>query len=49
VAEHFELDDVIDPAETRAVVSSTFAAASPARGRATGVRQARSRGFIDTW
>jgi acetyl-CoA carboxylase carboxyltransferase component len=39
----FEIDDVIDPAETRAVVAATLAAAAPAmppppRGR-----------FVDTW
>ena len=39
----FELDDVIDPAESRRLISATFAAASHAdRG------QAPSR-FVDTW
>ena len=42
VAAHFELDDVIDPAETRSVVSATFAAATHPRTRG-------SRGFVDTW
>ncbi|MGI9019770.1 MAG: acyl-CoA carboxylase subunit beta [Solirubrobacterales bacterium] len=36
----FELDDVIDPADTRRVVSATFAAAAPA---------ATSGRFVDTW
>jgi acetyl-CoA carboxylase carboxyltransferase component len=38
----FEIDDVIDPADTRRVVSATFAAGDT--GRKPG-----SRGFIDTW
>jgi len=38
----FELDDVIDPAETRQVVASTLAAAPERTG------QPRSR-FVDTW
>ena len=38
----FELDDVIDPAETRGVISATIAAAQ-ADGPGT------SRGFVDTW
>ena len=38
----FEIDDVIDPADTRRVISATFAAAgSP--------KPARERRFIDTW
>jgi acetyl-CoA carboxylase carboxyltransferase component len=50
----FELDDVIDPADTRALVAATFAAAAGgdlARERAPspdGARQ-RTRRFIDTW
>ena len=39
----FEIDDVIDPAETRRVVSSTFARAG------TQPRAEGGRGFIDTW
>lgn len=39
----FELDDVIDPAETRALVAATFAAASRAPLGARGHR------FVDTW
>ena len=38
----FELDDVIDPAETRDLVSRTFAAAAPAM-------PPQRRPFIDTW
>jgi acetyl-CoA carboxylase carboxyltransferase component len=38
----FELDDVIDPAETRHLVAATFAAAKVAR------RDTRPR-FVDTW
>jgi acetyl-CoA carboxylase carboxyltransferase component len=39
----FELDDVIDPAETRGLIHATLAAAMPA------VRESRGRGFVDTW
>ena len=39
----FELDDVIDPAETRGLVASTLAAAALAEPRPGG------RGFVDTW
>jgi acetyl-CoA carboxylase carboxyltransferase component len=39
----FELDDVIDPAETRGAISSTLAAASAA------VPPPSGRGFVDTW
>jgi acetyl-CoA carboxylase carboxyltransferase component len=39
----FELDDVIDPAQTRALIASTLAAASGAGARAGGHR------FVDTW
>jgi acetyl-CoA carboxylase carboxyltransferase component len=38
----FELDDVIDPAETRALIAATLAAAGPAAPMA-------GRGFVDTW
>jgi acetyl-CoA carboxylase carboxyltransferase component len=37
----FELDDVIDPAETRRLLAATFAAAAPAA--------APPRRFVDTW
>jgi acetyl-CoA carboxylase carboxyltransferase component len=39
----FELDDVLDPAETRRLISSTLAAASAAAPPPSG------RGFVDTW
>src|SRR5689334_9224176 len=39
----FELDDVIDPAETRAVIASTLAAAAETPVRTRGHR------FVDTW
>jgi acetyl-CoA carboxylase carboxyltransferase component len=39
----FEIDDVIDPAETRAVIASTLAAAAP-REPARGERR-----FVDAW
>ena len=39
----FELDDVIDPAETRAVIAATLGAAAAAP---TTDRQPR---FVDTW
>jgi acetyl-CoA carboxylase carboxyltransferase component len=39
----FELDDVIDPAETRGLIASTLAAAS------RGDREVTRRGFVDTW
>jgi acetyl-CoA carboxylase carboxyltransferase component len=37
----FELDDVIDPAETRGLIAATLAAAPPG--------SAGARGFVDTW
>ncbi len=40
----FELDDVIDPADTRALISLTLGAAA-----ATPSEPARGRGFVDTW
>jgi acetyl-CoA carboxylase carboxyltransferase component len=39
----FEIDDVIDPAETRSLISSTLAAAASGSGPAHG------RSFVDTW
>jgi acetyl-CoA carboxylase carboxyltransferase component len=39
----FELDDVIDPAETRGLIASTLAAAAAAPAPARGPR------FVDTW
>jgi acetyl-CoA carboxylase carboxyltransferase component len=43
-ASHFEIDDVIDPADSRRWISSTFAAAPPPQPR-TG----KKRPNIDTW
>jgi acetyl-CoA carboxylase carboxyltransferase component len=42
-AQLFELDDVIDPAETRSVIASTLAAAASSGERPRGHR------FVDTW
>jgi len=42
----FELDDVIDPAETRGVIAATLAAASPARPRAP---DRGGRRYVDSW
>jgi acetyl-CoA carboxylase carboxyltransferase component len=39
----FELDDVVDPADTRRRVAATLAAAAPAAAAAA------RRGFVDTW
>jgi len=44
MASHFEIDDVIDPAETRAIVVRTFAAAPPPPPR-TG----KKRPCVDPW
>jgi acetyl-CoA carboxylase carboxyltransferase component len=42
-AQIFEIDDVIDPAETRRLIAATFAAATlPAQ-------PTRGRRFVDTW
>jgi acetyl-CoA carboxylase carboxyltransferase component len=38
----FELDDVIDPAETRSLIARTLAAAGP-------LESAGSGRFVDTW
>jgi acetyl-CoA carboxylase carboxyltransferase component len=46
VAEHFEIDDVIDPAHTRARFVHALDAAGPAAQWATG---AQRRPFVDTW
>jgi acetyl-CoA carboxylase carboxyltransferase component len=43
-ATYFEIDDVIDPAETRPLIASTLAAAA-AQGR----RPPRRHRFVDTW
>ena len=42
-AQLFEIDDVIDPAETRALIAATFAAASEPAQPTHGHR------FVDTW
>ena len=41
-ASMFEIDDVIDPAETRSLIAATLATAEPAG-------LAPRRGFVDTW
>jgi acetyl-CoA carboxylase carboxyltransferase component len=43
-ASHFEIDDVIDPADSRRWITTTFAAAPPPPPR-TG----KKRPNIDTW
>ena len=43
-ASHFEIDDVIDPADSRRWISTTFAAAPPPEPRA-----GKKRPNIDTW
>jgi acetyl-CoA carboxylase carboxyltransferase component len=43
VAEYFEIDDVIDPADTRARVAHALASAPPRDGAG------RGRPFVDTW
>jgi acetyl-CoA carboxylase carboxyltransferase component len=47
VAAHFEIDDVIDPADTRSRVLHAFRTANVV-GR-DGNDGGASRGFIDTW
>jgi acetyl-CoA carboxylase carboxyltransferase component len=39
----FEIDDVIDPAQTRSLIAATLAAAS------TAPRERTARRFVDTW
>ena len=41
-AQLFEIDDVIDPAETRDLIAATLAAAGPADRR-------HGHRFVDTW
>jgi acetyl-CoA carboxylase carboxyltransferase component len=43
-ASHFEIDDVIDPADSRRWIATTLAAAPPASPRA-----GKKRPFVDTW
>ncbi len=45
VATHFEIDDVIDPAESRTWILSALKSAPPTRERRSG----KKRPFIDTW
>jgi acetyl-CoA carboxylase carboxyltransferase component len=47
VATHFEIDDVIDPAETRARIVHALDSAPPSSGWAE--RPAKKRSFVDTW
>ena len=51
VAEHFEIDDVIDPAATRRrfVHALDAASASSASGVGGGRPHGRGRPFVDTW
>jgi acetyl-CoA carboxylase carboxyltransferase component len=44
VAAHFEIDDVIDPAHTRARIVHAFGSAPP-----SALRAGRRRPFVDTW
>jgi acetyl-CoA carboxylase carboxyltransferase component len=44
VASHFEIDDVIDPADTRRWISAILTAAPPAP-----IRTGKKRPNIDTW
>jgi acetyl-CoA carboxylase carboxyltransferase component len=43
-ASHFEIDDVIDPADSRRWISTTFAAAP-----APAAREGKKRPNVDTW
>jgi acetyl-CoA carboxylase carboxyltransferase component len=45
-AQLFEIDDVIDPAETRGLISATLAASDPRPGSP---RRERAERFVDTW
>ncbi len=45
-AQLFEIDDVIDPADTRGLIASTLAAAGPSDG---GSHQRHGHRFVDTW
>jgi acetyl-CoA carboxylase carboxyltransferase component len=42
-ASHFEIDDVVDPADSRRWIATTFAAAP------TVIRTGKKRPNIDTW
>jgi acetyl-CoA carboxylase carboxyltransferase component len=43
-ASHFEIDDVIDPADTRRWITAALAASPPSRAR-----RGKRRPFVDTW
>jgi acetyl-CoA carboxylase carboxyltransferase component len=45
----FELDDVIDPADTRSLIAATVAAAEAHSAAATPAAEHRGHRFIDTW
>jgi acetyl-CoA carboxylase carboxyltransferase component len=45
----FELDDVIDPAETRGVIAATLRAAGARSPVETGEPQPPPHRFVDTW
>jgi acetyl-CoA carboxylase carboxyltransferase component len=49
MATNLEIDDVIDPAETRGRVAALLASVPPARGWREGAREGRGRRFVDTW
>ena len=44
-ATHFEIDDVIEPADSRRWIATTFGIATPAHGP----RATKKRPYIDTW
>jgi acetyl-CoA carboxylase carboxyltransferase component len=44
LASFLEIDDVIDPADTRRVVAAAFASAPPAP-----LREGKKRPMVDTW
>jgi acetyl-CoA carboxylase carboxyltransferase component len=44
MASHFEVDDVIDPAESRTWIARAFASAPPPRRR-----RGRKRPCVDAW
>ncbi len=45
----FEIDDVIDPAETRGLIARTLAAATPGEAQGWRTRPAAARRPVDTW
>ena len=48
-ASMFELDDVIDPAETRGVIVATLRAAAARAAPRTGAGERAPHRFVDTW